>query len=228
MGGTNLQIKGSVFMGKRPLTPKQAMFVEELQVDMNATAAAIRAGYSVKTADKAGYRLLGKSVVQEEISRLMKKRADKVRMKAEDVLREWVDIATADPAELVRPRRGSCRYCWGDNISNPTKAPNPECTKCHGEGIMDVYAADINDLSPKARKLYAGAKVKSDGSVEIKLRDQDRALENIAKHLGMFLERQDIKLSVNSTDTIREAVHELTLEEAREKLKAITNGGGND
>ena len=178
-------------MVKRKLTPKQAMFVKEYQVDFNATAAATRAGYSIKNAFKMGSELLQKTGVQEEISKLIKKRSDKVGIRAEDVLRNWVDIATADPAELVRPRRGCCPWCWGDSSSDPARAPNPDCTNCKGEGVLDIYIADINEISPKARKLYAGAKVKSDGSIEIKFRDQDRALENVAKHLGMFLEHNN-------------------------------------
>ncbi len=46
-------------MTKASLTPKQARFVEEYLIDLNATQAAIRAGYSAKTAEVQGSRLLG-------------------------------------------------------------------------------------------------------------------------------------------------------------------------
>lgn len=51
------------------LTPKQARFVDEYLIDLNATQAAIRAGYSEKTADKIGSQLLGKTRVLEAIQK---------------------------------------------------------------------------------------------------------------------------------------------------------------
>lgn len=51
-----------------PLTPKQQRFVDEYLIDLNATQAAIRAGYSAKNADKIGSELLGKTRVSEAIA----------------------------------------------------------------------------------------------------------------------------------------------------------------
>ena len=51
------------------LTPKQRAFVAEYAVDKNATQAAIRAGYSAKTADVQGPRLLGNVRVREQIDK---------------------------------------------------------------------------------------------------------------------------------------------------------------
>jgi phage terminase small subunit len=55
---------------------------------------------------------------------------------------------------------------------------------------MEVHAADTRTLSPKAKLLYAGVKQTRDG-FEIKMRDQDKAMENVAKHLGMFVEKHE-------------------------------------
>ena len=49
------------------MTPKQQRFVEEYLIDLNATQASIRAGYSAKNADKIGPELLGKTGVAEAI-----------------------------------------------------------------------------------------------------------------------------------------------------------------
>ena len=56
------------------LTPKQARFVQEYLVDLNATAAAKRAGYSAKNADKIGSELLGKTRVSDAIQAAVKQR----------------------------------------------------------------------------------------------------------------------------------------------------------
>lgn len=71
---------------KRPLTPKQEMFVREYLIDLNATQAAIRAGYSAKNADKIGSELLGKTGVRAAVQAGMDKRAEKAIITADEVL----------------------------------------------------------------------------------------------------------------------------------------------
>lgn len=68
------------------LTPKQAAFVREYLIDLNATKAAVRAGYSARTADKIGPKLVGKSSVAAEINKLKEKREAKTGITAEWVL----------------------------------------------------------------------------------------------------------------------------------------------
>ena len=69
------------------LTPKQSMFVKEYLVDLNATQAAIRAGYSVKTAEVIGYENLRKPQIESEIQLAMDARAERVESEADWVLR---------------------------------------------------------------------------------------------------------------------------------------------
>jgi phage terminase small subunit len=95
------------------LNAREARFVEEYLVDLNATQAAIRAGYSERTADQQGSRLLKKVKVREEIRARQVKRSEKVEITAAKVLERWVEIAFADPNELIEYRRSCCRYCWG-------------------------------------------------------------------------------------------------------------------
>ena len=77
---------------KSELTPKQAMFVKEYLVDLNATQAAIRAGYSVRTAMEQGYQLLQKTSVSSAIQENMDKRSESVDISAEDVLQSIKSI----------------------------------------------------------------------------------------------------------------------------------------
>lgn len=69
--------------------------------------------------------------------------------------------------------------------------PHPKCPYCRGEGHEEVHIEDTRNLSPKAKLLYAGIKQTNSG-IEIKFQDQGKALENVAKHLGMFIEKTEV------------------------------------
>jgi phage terminase small subunit len=81
---------------EKQLTPKQAAFCAEYMIDLNATKAAIRAGYSEKTAASIGQENLRKPEIQREISELMAERAKRVEVSADTVLSELLKIATVD------------------------------------------------------------------------------------------------------------------------------------
>jgi phage terminase small subunit len=78
-------------MAKDKLTDKQEMFCREYLVDLNATQAAIRAGYSEKTAKVIGAQNLSKLNVSERIDKLKEKRQNKVEVSAEYVLQTILD-----------------------------------------------------------------------------------------------------------------------------------------
>jgi len=77
---------------QKPLTPKEQMFVKEYLIDLNATKAAIRAGYSAKTARQIASRLLSKVNIQEEIARLATEIGEKVELDVEYVLNNLKEI----------------------------------------------------------------------------------------------------------------------------------------
>lgn len=79
-----------------PLTPKQAAFAREYLVDLNATQAAIRAGYSEKTAYSQGQRLLKNAEVQAAIAKAQAQRAKRLQLTADDVLKGLYAEATYD------------------------------------------------------------------------------------------------------------------------------------
>ena len=70
------------------LTNKQKMFCKEYIVDLNASQACIRAGYSEKTAKEIGSQNLTKLNIQEEITRLMKDREERMQLTADKVLED--------------------------------------------------------------------------------------------------------------------------------------------
>lgn len=71
------------------------MFVKEYLIDLNATQSAIRAGYSKKTAEVQGPRLLGNVKVAAEIQRAKEKREEKAEKSGADVIRELTKLAFA-------------------------------------------------------------------------------------------------------------------------------------
>ncbi|MDO9859038.1 terminase small subunit, partial [Glaesserella parasuis] len=79
-------------VGKSKLTDKQQRFVEEYLIDLNATQAAIRAGYSEKTARSIGQRLLTFVDIQEAIQEAQNKRAERVNVTQDDVLKGLLEI----------------------------------------------------------------------------------------------------------------------------------------
>ena len=90
------------------LTPKQQAFIAEYLIDLNASASAVRAGYSPKTAMEQGYQLLHKTSVAEAIAEEQSKRAEKVGLSSKWVLKRLQDISDrCMTAEPVMMREGS-------------------------------------------------------------------------------------------------------------------------
>ena len=197
-------------------------FVEEYAKDRNGTQAAIRAGYSAKTAGQQAFDLLKNPQVQELIAAQVAKISEIVEFEAADVLREWVLLATADPSKISHVRRVNCRHCWGafhqyqwkpreyaeacdaaakfgdgppdcsggfDFVLN--REPNEACPECEGEGVEETFFADMRTLGPAERKLIAAVKRTKDG-LEVKMRDQDGAIQAIAKYLGLLVEKREL------------------------------------
>lgn len=81
------------------LTPKQKRFVAEYLVDLNATAAARRAGYSVKTADRIGPELLGKTCVSQAIQEAIKERERRTEVTQDYVIKKLKEIADKEASD---------------------------------------------------------------------------------------------------------------------------------
>ncbi|MCL8167264.1 terminase small subunit [Enterobacter kobei] len=95
------------------LTAQQRLFVAEYLKDGNATQAAIRAGYSKKSAEQIGYQLLQKTSVAQAIAQQQKASITRTLGCADEVLAQMWQLATFDANQLSQYRRGACRYCWG-------------------------------------------------------------------------------------------------------------------
>ena len=141
------------------LTDKQRTFVAEYLVDLNATQAAIRAGYSAKTADRIGPELLGKTWVAAAISEAIEKRNQRTGISQDRILEELGRIAFGDLRDAVE---------WGP------------------EGVMLIDSAQLTDDQAAAISEVGETVTKDGGSTRIKRHDKVKALELLMRHKGML------------------------------------------
>ena len=94
------------------LSDKQRQFCIEFLIDMNGSAAAVRSGYSPKTARQQAQRLLTKVDIQKHIKELQAERAERCKITADEIVERLVDIANQwqdKPAVAVRSLEILCR-----------------------------------------------------------------------------------------------------------------------
>ena len=183
------------------MTPKQARFVEEYLVDLNATEAAIRAGYSRKTAYAQGSRLLRNAEVAPAVKAAQEERAARTRVNADRVVQELARIAFADIREVIS---------WsasGVVTVKPSAEMTPEQAGALAE-VQDVATANGRTL-------------------RVKMHDKIPALTALARHLGMFKDRMDLK--VGAAEAVEPLNFHLvieapTREQHEERLRAIAQG----
>lgn len=88
--------------GSKPLkNPKRERFCHEYIIDLNGKQAAMRAKYSVKTAESQGSRMLGYAKVQERIAFLTKNKTDEIDISVDRILRELSYMATSNVADML-------------------------------------------------------------------------------------------------------------------------------
>jgi phage terminase small subunit len=175
------------------LTGKRKQFCDEYLIDMNATQAATRAGYSKRTAKSQGQRLLTKVDIQEYLAKLKAKRSVRTEITQDLVLTELAKVGFSDlrktltsEGHLIDPQD------WDDETAGAISS-------------LEVVAMRGGD---------------DDGPIEyvhkIKMWDKMNALEKMGKHLGMF----PTKLEHTSPDGSMSPMAEL-IQHVGEKGKRI-------
>lgn len=160
---------------KRGLTPKQRRFVDEYLIDLNATQAAIRTGYSPKTAMQQGHRLLMKAEIAEAVSAAQKARAQRTEVTQDMVMRELAKIGFADIRNVVR---------WGPTELRVAAADEGGATEAY-HGLRLIGADQIDDATAAA---IAEVSEGREG-LKVKMHDKRAALVDMGRHLGMFKDR---------------------------------------
>ena len=164
-------------MGK--LTDRQKKFCDEYLIDLNATQAAIRAGYSEKYANTNTTKILQNTNVKEYLEKRQKERMERTEITQDMVLRELAIIAfsnAADYASIVEKQATA-------EVEGTVIALRDE----NGEPLMyrTVEPVLTADLTEDQKKALAVIKKGRDG-FEIKPYDKIKALELIGRHLGMW------------------------------------------
>lgn len=155
----------------KELTPKQALFVREYLVDLNASAAYLRAGYNTGNANVLGPRLLANAGIQGAVQEAYQKRAVKVDLTAEQVLREIKTAAFLDPLELF--------------ASDGTMLPLRDIPEHARRAISGIEVEEIFDGQGKDR-VWVGRLRK------IKLVSKEGTLTLAGRHLGMFTDKTEL------------------------------------
>ena len=141
------------------LTPKQERFVDEYLTDLNATQAAIRAGYSKKTAGRQAIELLNKTHIAEEISSRKKKIADDTGITRDRIIKEMARLAFFNIKGLV------------DDDGKPKQVHE----------LSDDVAAAINGIEIT---IIGNQEDQESHVKKYRIPDKNKALENLAKILG--------------------------------------------
>lgn len=176
------------------LPPMQDRFVDEWLIDFNGTQAAIRAGYSERSARSIAGRLLTKDNIQREISRRQKDLQRRTEVTQERVVKELARIAFANIADYVHVE-----------TQTRTKDDGTETT------YQIVMLSETEDLSADQRAALSTVKQSVNG-VEIKLHDKIKALELLGRHIGMFNDKLEVKATVDnpfaglSTEELRNVI----------------------
>jgi phage terminase small subunit len=158
------------------MTPKQKKFVKEYLIDLNATQAAIRAGYSKETAQEQGSRLLLNVMVKEAIQKELDKRSERTEITADMVLKQLAKIAFSDIKDFVE---------FGIKEDEVKELED-------GTRIISVYSAvRIKPSDQVDGSILAEVSEGRDG-IKIKRNDQTKALELLGRHLGMFNDKLDL------------------------------------
>lgn len=162
-------------MAKDDLTPKQQRFVDEYLIDLNGKQAAIRCGYSPKTAEVQASRLLSIAKVGAAVSERREKLAEKAEITQEMIVAELAKIGFANMLDYVSITSG-------------------------GEPFIDLsalnreQAAAIAEMVVEDFKDGRGEDARNVRRIRFKLNDKQTALVNLGKHLGMF--KDTVKLDV--------------------------------
>lgn len=147
------------------MTKKQKRFVEEYLIDLNATQAAIRAGYSPDTANEQGSRMLANVSIRTHIDKAMAERSKRTGVNADRVVMELAKIAFINAADVI----------------------NADDATLRDDAVPEDTAA-IQSVKVKTIPTKDGEGIER----EIKMADKIKALELLGKHLGMFRDKVDL------------------------------------
>ena len=168
------------------LTAKQSAFVAEYLIDLNATQAAIRAGYSARSAGRNADRMMKNDEIKKAIQDAQQQRSERVEVDADYVLRRLVEIDQMDVLDILE-EDGSFKH-----IS-------------HWPKIWRQYLAGLDIVEE-----FSGAgsdKVQTGWIKKIKWPDKVKNLELLGRHVNVqaFKDQLSVDANVGLSDRLRAA-----------------------
>lgn len=163
------------------MTPKQLTFIAEYLVDLNATQAAIRAGYSERTAAEIGYENLRMPQIASALSQAMRARSERTEVTQDRVLEELAGIAFAHLSDVATWDSATLSLHPSDELSPRTSA-----------AVKDIRARRTRSTSKDGTE-----SVRTD--YRVTMHDKLGALDLLAKHLGMYLPDTQVNVGVGVT-----------------------------
>ena len=176
----------------KKMTAKQMRFCDEYLIDLNATQAAIRAGYTDKYANTNAAKLLQNTTIKEQIQRRMADRAKRTEITQDRIVKELALIAFSNAADYaaVVEREATVTTEEGKIIKLYDEAGNPVKYKT----VEPVLTENLTDDQKRA---LAVIKKGRDG-FEVKPYEKTKALELLGRHLGMFTDNVNVRGNVNN------------------------------
>lgn len=159
------------------LTPKQQRFVDEYLVDLNATQAAIRAGYSSKTANRMGSENLSKPVIADAIQKAQAERSKRTGITQDRVLEQYARISAADIKDFLS-------FCTEKTVVGREDDGTPIFDY---KQIVQMKPSDEVDGT-----LISEVSISERGVFTFKLYDKMKALDMLGRHLGMFKDKVEL------------------------------------
>ncbi len=149
------------------LREKQQLFVDEYLIDLNGTQAAIRAGYSAKTANEQASRMLTNVSIQQAISEKMAERSKRTGVNQDRVVQELAKIAFLKMTDVVD----------------------------HNGKIKDDASEDDLSCIESIKYKHSDTDTGSSTEREVKTASKLKALELLGKHLGMWNDKLDVNIT---------------------------------
>ncbi len=164
-------------MKERPLNLRQQKFVDEYLVDYKGRAAAVRAGYS----EESYPMLLSNPRIMAAIEKAQKNHLRRLGLTQERVLEEYLKLAFSDIMNFVNVRTERVLVGHTKDGAPISQIKNTVTFKENFESLPDNVLAAISEISESPS-----------AGVRIKLHDKLKALDSLAKHLGLFVNRVEV------------------------------------
>ena len=162
------------------LTDRQRRFIDEYLIDLNATQAALRAGYKKLSVQRNAYRLLANPAIRDAITAAMTERAERTQVTQDRVIKEIAALAFSDMGDFLT-------LLPDGNLALEWAALPQGATRLIAEIVQDEYTERRGEEKRKVKR------------TRFKLHPKLPALDALAKHLGIYSDRKHVDVTGHLT-----------------------------